>query len=628
MVTAMFTDIVDSTKLKTLMDGITATRRDAAFKTQIKQPHDQRILEHVRRAGGEKVKSTGDGFLFIFNDADEAVLCAVSIQQSLRVDPVGTPLGPLSLRIGIHTGSAQEPDDDFTAAAIDKAARVQAHAAPGEVFVSKETRVMVDGLRNVVFEELPPVELKGLGPHTLFRVVGNHAVEGEAKQVQPTDLAQLENPYDFSTAANGRTFKGRTSEMEELLDSIESGTHTAIFGLQRMGKTSLICQGLAAELETRKELRDRIVVANIDMQRLGGAQVTYKDFVSAILGSVVDELGKLGCARQVQNFRALTSTLFAPHQYQRGDRSEFFAVFTKVLTELTKHSDRRIILFLDEFSEIRKVIERNQAVLNKNPVRTARLLPHDLYIDVPFIHHLGSLLKDEALKGKITFIVLVRPFLAEYDEQQSLQLLKLMKPITLGRLDEPAAKQLITEPLGRYLSYRDDAVDYLIKLTAGHPYLLQFILKLLVDKIKRNGRPTIELKDVQWVEERMVGDGPGFDAQFAVLISDYSVDEVSHPKEALLGKGVLALISKLGQPRDGWATTAEIIDGLAKYDIPEEKTASLLSQLTRTRILEEIDRDDQLQYRLSVPLVRERFVRQNLYRKYFEFTKRTRRGPR
>jgi hypothetical protein len=140
-------------------------------------------------------------------------------------------------------------------------------------------------------------------------------------------------------------------------------------------------------------------------------------------------------------------------------------------------------------------------------------------------------------------------------------------------------------------------------------------------------RPAIELKEIQLVEERMVSDGPGFDAQFASLVSDYSVDEISHPKEALLGKGVLALISRVGRPRDGWATVGEILGELAKYDIPEEKTTSLLSQLTRTRILEETDLDDQLQYRVSVPLVRERFARQHLYRRYFQFAKRSRRGP-
>jgi hypothetical protein len=56
--------------------------------------------------------------------------------------------------------------------------------------------------------------------------------------------ARITNPYDFDTIASPLTFKGRRAEINEILDSIESGTHTAIFGLQRMGKTSLIEEGL------------------------------------------------------------------------------------------------------------------------------------------------------------------------------------------------------------------------------------------------------------------------------------------------------------------------------------------------------------------------------------------------
>jgi hypothetical protein len=242
-----------------------------------------------------------------------------------------------------------------------------------------------------------------------------------------------------------------------------------------------------------------------------------------------------------------------------------------------------------------------------------------MYIDLPFMHHLSSLLRDDAVKRQLTFVVLVRPFLAEYDEREDLQLLKLMKPITLRYLEATAARELITEPLQSCLSFEEGAVDYLVTLTAGHPYLLQFILKLIVDKLKRTGRQVLSLADVKWVEERMISDGPAFDAQFAVLISDYSIDEVTHPKEAQLGKGLLALVSKFGTQNDGWVFGSQIFDTFSRYKIPEEKTASLLSQLTRTCILEEGSADDQLQYRVSIPLARERFVRQNLYLKYFRY---------
>ena len=607
-VTAMFTDIVDSTKLKPMMGGGTDARRDREFRSTIKQPHDKVVCDLVSRHDGQKVKSTGDGFLFTFADAAEALLCALAIQGALRARPIVTPVGPLQLRIGIHTGHVDGIGEDYTATTVDKAKRVQTHAGPGEVLVSAETRILIGDLRKVSFQSLTDIDLKGLGTTTLFR-----ALAPPADSTTGADTVEWENPYDFARIATATTYKGRATEMEELLDSIETATHAAIFGLQRMGKTSLIRQGLRAELDGRPTLRDRVLLATIDMQRLGGDQVKYRDFVTAIVEAIIGQLTALSVGREVQNLRTYMRDLLT----NRGDRTEFFAAIAHLLSELARLAKRRIVLFIDEFSEIRKVIERNKAALRNNPGRTANLLPHDMYIDVPFVHHLSSLLKDESLKEKITFIVLVRPFIAEYDEREDLQLFKLMNSITLRRLDDEPARELITKPLESHVSYDDDAVEHLLHITAGHPYLLQFILNTVINKIRRTERRTVMLDDVKAVQERMVSNGPAFDAQFEVLISDYSVDEIMHPKETLLGKGMLALISKFGQEHEGWVSAPEIFERFAKYKIPEEKTSSLLSQLTRTQILEEGAVDEIMQYRLSIPLLQERFVRQNLYRKYF-----------
>ena len=618
ILTAMFTDIVDSTRLKNEMPADTAVGRDEAYRLTIKQPHDERLLRLVKSNGGVAVESSGDGYLFTFDDVEQAVLCGLDIQDSLRNAPIHTPIGPLQVRIGLHTGLSRGGAKQG-GSTVDKAARVQAHGEPGAVFISHETQVLVARLRNVRFEQTAPVDLKGLGTQVLFRASRIESeAHGQTEVAQRrAGLADMENPYDFATVANYKTFKGRRHEMEELLSSIETGTHSAIFGLQRMGKTSLIEQGLKAELESRPSLRNSILVVKIDMQRLGGAQVTYKDFVHSIFEAIVEQLNSIGVGREVANLRNFTRELLTPSRYQRGDRTEFFSVFAKVLTGLATQSRRRIVLFIDEFSEIRKVIERNKDVLQKNPSRVGNLLPHDMYIDVPFIHHLSSLLKDAELRRIMTFIVLVRPFIAEYDEREGLQLLKLMKPITLRHLDETAAKELITAPIGPHMTYEGGAVDSLFRLTNGHPYLLQFMLKLIVDRLKREERPTIANADINWLRERMISEGPAYDAQFAVLISDYSIDEITHSKESRLGKGLLALVSQLGQQHDRWVPSTEIYDALHHHEIPEEKTASLLSQLTRTCILEEGNVDGELQYRLTVPLVQERFLQQNLYRRFF-----------
>jgi hypothetical protein len=430
--------------------------------------------------------------------------------------------------------------------------------------------------------------------------------------------APLPNPFEFDTTATGKTFRGREVEIGELLDSIRTGTHTAIFGLQRMGKTSLIEEGLKKAFEQDPALGKSVLPVRIDLQGLGGDQVKYRDLVHAIVEAIAAKLPAVGVGRAVQDVRALTNELFAANRCQRGDRTQFFAMFARLLRGFASAAHRRIVLFIDEFSEIRKVIERNKSALLHNPQRTANLLPHDLYLDVPFVHHLGSLLKDRELKAKFTLIVLVRPFMAEYDDREGLQILKLMKPITLYYLEEEAARALVTEPLEGQVAFEAGTVDYLCRLTAGHPYLLQFLLKMLVDRINREGRRTLTLDDVRRAEERMVSEGPAYDAQFAVLISDYSVAEVMHPKEALLGEGALALIAKLGQAQpEGWVFEEQVVQELARHKIPAEKSASLLSQLTRTKILEGTTRDGALCYRLAVPLVGKRFVRQNLHLKYF-----------
>jgi class 3 adenylate cyclase/AAA+ ATPase superfamily predicted ATPase len=623
VITVMFTDIVNSTRLKGLMEGNTAARRDAKFRSDVKEPHDKMVLTCLEEAGGHKVKSTGDGYLFTFTDAEEAVLCALRIQDQLHANPINSPLGPLQVRIGLHTGIANPIGDDYIASAIDKAARVESRAEPGHVFVSRETHYLIIGkLRGVDFEQAGTFELRGLESEDLYRAfrpgVKTSGGDTPRDSHHDTSRAQLQNPYDFDTIATRKTFKGRGVESEELLDSIETGTHTAVFGLQRMGKTSLIEEGLREGIERRSDLSEVVRLVKIDMHKLGGDQVRYRDFLHAVIDAITEKVASVGLGREIQNLRARTDELVTPGRYQRGDRTEFFSVLSTLFRGFADATHRRIVLFIDEFSEVRKVIERNKTALQHNPLRTRGLLPHDLYIDVPFIHHLGSILKDQELKQKLTLIILVRPFISEYDEREGLQLLKLMKPITLYYLDEKAAKALITEPLEGQVAYEVGAGDYLYRLTAGHPYLLQFILKLIVDRVKRDGRRTITLEDVKSIEDRMISEGPAYDAQFAVLISDYSVDEITHPKEALLGKGLLALVARFGhEQQEGWVNEEQIFNELSKYKIPIEKTASLLSQLTRTKILEEMSENGKLRYRMSVPLLRKRFVRQNLYLKYF-----------
>jgi hypothetical protein len=125
------------------------------------------------------------------------------------------------------------------------------------------------------------------------------------------------------------------------------------------------------------------------------------------------------------------------------------------------------------------------------------------------------------------------------------------------------------------------------------------------------------MDDIQRMEDAMVSGGVAFEAVFEVLMSDYSVQEVLHPQEANLGKGVLALISKLEERHsDGWVGWDRLLPMLTPH-MPKEKLMSVLSQLYRTKIVSERETAAGRQFRVYVPLLRKRFIKQNMYGKYF-----------
>ena len=144
------------------------------------------------------------------------------------------------------------------------------------------------------------------------------------------------------------------------------------------------------------------------------------------------------------------------------------------------------------------------------------------------------------------------------------------------------------------------------------------MLKDIINRALRVGLRDVRIEDVKSTEDRMISEGTAYEAVFEVLMSDYSVQEVTHPKEADFGKGTMALIAKLGDVQEeGWVLLDQLMPEIVPRHMPKEKLMSVLSQLRRTKILDEREERRGLQFRVYVPLLRKRFVKQNLYTKYF-----------
>jgi class 3 adenylate cyclase len=154
--TVLFTDIVDSTaRLRAL--------GDAAWHDLL-VAHNARLREVLNVHRGREVKTTGDGFLAIFDSPTRAVRCAAEMTRAVRT--IG-----LEIRVGLHTGEIELVGDDVRGIAVHTASRVLSMAGPGEVLVSSTTGGLLEG-SELVLQDAGVHELKGLpGQRQLLRLV-------------------------------------------------------------------------------------------------------------------------------------------------------------------------------------------------------------------------------------------------------------------------------------------------------------------------------------------------------------------------------------------------------------------------------------------------------------------------
>src|SRR3954468_13907670 len=125
--TVMFTDVEASTGTTTRMGDEAAGR--------LFGEHDRIIRDQVAAHGGRTVRSTGDGFVVLFDSARKAVGCALSIQTDLAAQQDG-----IRIRIGLNAGEVTEGNGELFGAAVNLAARVTERADGGEILVTETVR--------------------------------------------------------------------------------------------------------------------------------------------------------------------------------------------------------------------------------------------------------------------------------------------------------------------------------------------------------------------------------------------------------------------------------------------------------------------------------------------------------
>jgi TolB-like protein/class 3 adenylate cyclase len=129
---------------------------------------DPKIAEHH----GRIVKTTGDGLLVEFASVVDAVRCAVEVQQAMTERNTGVAAdNRIELRIGINLGDVIVEGDDLYGDGVNIAARIEALADAGGVFVSNTVHDHVLDRLPFVFEDLGEQQVKNIArPVRVYRV--------------------------------------------------------------------------------------------------------------------------------------------------------------------------------------------------------------------------------------------------------------------------------------------------------------------------------------------------------------------------------------------------------------------------------------------------------------------------
>ncbi len=131
------------------------------------------IVEHH----GKLVKTTGDGFIAMFDSPVEAVRCSIVIQQNLVGRNAAVPKDYwIEYRIGVNLGDVIIETDDIYGDGVNVASRLEGIAEPGQVFISGGIYEQIKHKLVCGYESLGDRKVKNItDPVRVYRVLPDAA---------------------------------------------------------------------------------------------------------------------------------------------------------------------------------------------------------------------------------------------------------------------------------------------------------------------------------------------------------------------------------------------------------------------------------------------------------------------
>ena len=272
-VTFLFTDIEGSTHLW--------EEQPEAMRAALAR-HDELLRTAVAAHGGTIVKTTGDGAHVAFPTAADGVLAAIDAQRALGAE-CWPAEAPISARMGVHTGEAEERDGDYYGAAVNRAARIMSIGHGGQILISDAAAAVLRDERSITMRDLGEHRLRDLSrPERVHQVVAVD-LAADFPRLRSLDALPTNLPSQLAT------FVGREAELNRVGNAVAEHRLVTLTGVGGVGKTRLALQ-LAADVVA--EFRDGAWVSELAPAgeadaMLGIIATTFK--VQQRVGSTLDE---------------------------------------------------------------------------------------------------------------------------------------------------------------------------------------------------------------------------------------------------------------------------------------------------------------------------------------------------
>jgi len=234
--------------------------------------HEQVLSGAMARHGGYIFKTLGDALCVAFATAPDAVRAAADAQRALAGEDFSA-VGGLRVRMGLHTGYAEERNADYFGPAVNRVARLMSIGHGGQILLSGATHELAQS------EAPANTALADLGAHRLRDLA-------EPEHVWQLSVTGLESSFPSLRSLDAlpnnlpiqpTSFRGREQDLEEVKRLLERHRVLTLVGSGGVGKTRLAVQ-VGADLLDR--FPDGVWLADI-------APITDPELVASVVGSAL-----------------------------------------------------------------------------------------------------------------------------------------------------------------------------------------------------------------------------------------------------------------------------------------------------------------------------------------------------